>query len=74
MVAEQRSRRLTTLYIVAFIAALAALSLFFLGPREPAYEGQSLSAWLDEYTRYIKAQDQTSQDKPKRDRAQAAIQ
>lgn len=68
------SRRLIILCVVVFIAGLGALSWFCMVPREPVYDGKPLSAWLDEWDRYILAWDQKSPDRPKHDRALAAIQ
>ncbi|MGZ4987837.1 MAG: HEAT repeat domain-containing protein [Limisphaerales bacterium] len=67
------NRKLTILCIFAFIGALGGLSWFLLVPHEPGYDGKPLSAWLDEWNRYILAWDQKSPDRPKRDRAQAAL-
>ncbi len=67
------SRRLTILCVVAFVGTLVGVSWICLAPREPAYQGKALSAWMDEWSKSLTA-DQKSPDRAKRDRARAAIQ
>jgi len=47
------NRKLLFLYAVALAAAAAWAAWFLLSQREPAYNGKSLSAWIDQRYRYL---------------------
>ena len=65
-------RRVTVLCVVALAVAVGGLGWVWLGSHEPAYQGRPLSVWMDEWNKYLLA-NQGSPDRARRDQAQAAI-
>jgi len=67
------SRKATILGVVVLVGALSALVLVCLGSREPIYQAEPLSFWMDEWNKYLLAK-QGTPNGTTRDQAQAAIQ
>jgi HEAT repeat protein len=65
-------RRVAILCAVVLAGALGGLAWHGLGSHGPAYQGKPLSAWMDEWNKYLLA-NRGSPDRAKRDQALAAI-
>jgi HEAT repeat protein len=66
------SRGVCVVCAVALMGALVCIACFYFTPHYPAYQGKSLTTWLDQDAKYLLAE-QKSSDRVKRDQAEAAI-
>jgi HEAT repeat protein len=66
------SKKLLISCAVALSAATVWVVFFLISHREPAYQGKTLNAWMEQSSRYLSA-DRKSPDRAKRDEAEAAI-